>query len=178
MTAMKVYRVRFYSPGTFFAEESSREIDSWDTAKACEIANGIKERYEARPYAFRFETYLTSKPVPDGEGGMLDVQPKRVEESGLHFLGGMLRTYDEVVRDEPDSILASNMRGNGYWIVCVNTNSFISTIPFDETDVVVDASGAFVERGDSPERVAYRARKTKERDDKYREERRRHMVSP
>lgn len=46
---MKAHFVHFRSPGTFFAEESTRPIESWDTDKAVEMAREIKERHGARP---------------------------------------------------------------------------------------------------------------------------------
>lgn len=156
---MRKHQVTFYSPGTLFSESSSHDIESWDTAKAVEMAEKILERYNAKPYGFVFETLIVAKDIPDGEGGTLRVESKRVEKSGVHFLGGRLETYDEVVarNDEKESILRSNMRGNEQWIVCINTNSFRSTMPFDEEDCIVDAKGVVVERGNDPKYIAYRA---------------------
>ncbi len=45
-------------------------------------------------------------------------------------------------------------------IVCVTTNVYRSTQPFEEGDVVVDAKGVIVERGDDPKHVAYRKAKS------------------
>lgn len=156
---MRKHRVTFYSPGTFVSESSSFDIDSWDTAKAVEMSEKITERYNAKPYGFVFSTYLTHDDVPDGEGGVLRVEPKTIKKSGIHFLGGRLETYTEVVnRNDPkEDILRSNMRGNEQWIVCINTNSFRSTMPFDEEDCIVDAQGKIVERGNDPKYIAYRA---------------------
>ncbi len=156
---MRKHQVTFYSPGTLFSESSTHDIESWDTAKAVEIAETVLARYNAKPYGFVFETIIVADDVPDGEGGFLKVQSKRVEKSGVHFLGGRLETYSDVVaRNDPkEEILRSNMRGNEMWIVCVNTNSFRSTMPFEEQDVVVNAHGTIVERGDDPKHVAYRA---------------------
>ena len=156
---MRKHQVRFYSPGTLFSESSVHDIDSWDTAKAVEMAERILERYNAKPYGFVFETLLVADDVPDGEGGTLRVESKRVAQSGVHFLGGKLETYDDVVarNDDKENILRSNMRGNEQWIVCINTNSWRSTMPFDEQDCIVDASGKIVERGNDPKYVAYRA---------------------
>jgi len=123
------------------------------------MSETIRERYNAKPYGFVFETLVTAEDVPDGEGGTLRVEPKRVARSGVHFLGGRLETYTEVVeRNDPkEEILRSNMRGNEQWIVCINTNSYRSTLPFDEEDYIVDAQGKIVERGNDPKHVAYRA---------------------
>ena len=156
---MRKHQVRFYSPGTLFSESSVHDIDGWDTAKAVEMAERILERYNAKPYGFVFETLLVADDVPDGEGGTLRVESKRVAQSGVHFLGGKLETYDDVVarNDDKENILRSNMRGNEQWIVCINTNSWRSTMPFDENDCIVDASGKIIERGNDPKYVTYRA---------------------
>jgi len=156
---MRKHQVRFYSPGTLFSESSVHDIDSWDTAKAVEMAERILERYNAKPYGFVFETLLVADDVPDGEGGTLRVESRRVAQSGVHFLGGKLETYDDVVarNDDKENILRSNMRGNEQWIVCINTNSWRSTMPFNDEDCIVDAQGKVVERGDDPKYRAYRA---------------------
>lgn len=156
---MRKHQVTFYSPGTLFSESSIYDIDSWDTAKAVELAEKVMERYNAKPYGFVFETVIVAEDVPDGEGGTLKVQSKLVKKSGIHFLGGRLETYDDVLdrNDKKEEILRSNMRGNEMWIVCVNDNSWRSTIPFDEKDCIVDARGMVIEHGSNPKYVTYRA---------------------
>lgn len=156
---MRKHQVTFYSPGTFVSESSTHDIDSWDPVKAVEMSEKILERYNAKPYGFVFTTLLSAEDVPDGEGGSLKVEPKVVEKSGIYFLGGRLETYDEVVarNDNKEDILRSNMRNNESWIVCINTNSYRSTIPFEEKDCIVNARGWVVQRGDDPKFVSYRA---------------------
>lgn len=156
---MRKHQVTFYSPGTLFSESSTHDIDSWDTVKAVELSETILARYNARPYGFVFETIIVADDVPDGEEGTLKVQSKLVEKSGVHFLGGKLETYSDVVdRNDPnEEILRSNMRNNESWIVCINTNSYRSTIPFEEKDCIVNARGWVVQRGDDPKFVSYRA---------------------
>lgn len=162
---MKKHKVVFYSPGTLFSESTSRDIGSWDTKEAVKLAETITY---GKPYGFVFETHLTAEDVPDGEGGRLKVQPKLVDKSGVHFLGGTTLTYDMVCETHRESdILRSNMRGNGYWIVCVNTNSWKTTMPFDEKDCIVDAFGTIVERGDQPRYMAYRVEQSAKRDAEY-----------
>lgn len=155
---MRKHQVVFCSPGTLFSEMSAKDIDSWDTKQAVKMAKDITERHGAKPYGFYFETLLFSPDVPDGEGGMLKVQPKVVEKSGVHFLGGQLQTYDDVLKrnDSKEEILRSNMRYNDMWIVCVNTNSYRSTMPFEEKDALVDDQGNIVARGNDKEHVSYR----------------------
>lgn len=156
---MRKHQVTFYSPGTLFSESSTYDIESWDTAKAVELSERVVERYGAKPYGFVFETIITAKDIPDGEGGTLKVQSKLAEKSGIHFLGGRLETYDEVIarNDKKEDILRSNMRCNDMWIICINDNSWRSTIPFDENCRIVNAKGEITERGDDPKYVAYRA---------------------
>ncbi len=183
---MRKHQVTFYSPGTFVSESSSYDIESWDTVKAVELAEKVVERYGAKPYGFVFETLIVAKDVPDGEGGTLRVEPKLYERSGIHFLGGKLETYDDVVarNNKDEDILRSNMKYNDNWIICINTNSYRSTLPFTEKDVIVDAAGKIVERGDTSERIGYRAVKTANQqaeyaaEEKARNEKRRKNQSP
>ena len=46
MTVSKDF-VTFYSPGTFFAEETTKPIDQWNPAAALAMAEGITKRYNA-----------------------------------------------------------------------------------------------------------------------------------
>jgi hypothetical protein len=158
MICKRKHTVTFYSPGTFVSECTTKDIDSWDTKKAVEMANSVMERYGAKPYAFVFRTFKTHDEISDGEGGFLKVENKKEKESGYYFLGGKLETYDDVVARNLDSenILRSNMQNNEYCVVCVNTNSFKSTTPFGENDKIVDASGTVIESGDDPKWVKYR----------------------
>ena len=159
--------VTFYSPGTFFSETNDDYIDSWDTVKATDMAKDIKQRYGAKPYGFRFATRLVAKPISDGAGGKLDVQPKTIKTSGLYFLGGKLETIDDVfARDlKEESILRSNMEANRMYVVCENTNSYRATIPFEEDSTLLDASGHVVESGTDPKWIQYR----QEADKKYKD---------
>lgn len=152
------HTVCFYSPGTFLAESSAKDIDSWDTKQAAKMAESIIERYNAKPYGFKFTTYKTHPPLIDEEGNEYKVSSKLLQDSGTYFLGGKLETYDEVVaRNDPkEEILRSNMKCNGMWIVCVNTNSYKSVQPFTEKDKIVDASGNVIESGDDLRYLKYR----------------------
>jgi hypothetical protein len=156
---MRKHQVTFYSPGTLFSESSTHDIESWDTVKAVELAETVLARYNAKPYGFVFETIIVAEDVPDGEGGTLKVQSKSVEKSGIHFLGGRLETYDDVVarNDDKENILRSNMRSNEMWVIIINDNSFRSTLPFNEEDYIVNARGIVVQRGDDSKFVSYRA---------------------
>lgn len=163
--------VTFYSPGTLFAEQTSKAIERRDSALAVALGESIVERYGARPWGFRFETRIVADPVPDGMGGTLRVESRTLDTSGMHYLGGRLETFDDVAarNDASESILRSNMRCNGMWIVVANERTRAQ--PFDEADVIVDAAGTIVERGDEPRHVAYRVAKTAERDAEWAAER-------
>ena len=157
--AVRKHYVSFLSPGSFFSETTDREIDSWDVKKVIEMAKSIKERYGATPYGFYFKTFITHPPIPDGEGGTLNVQPKQVADSPYYFLGGEIKSYDDVVsRNDPeDKTLISNMRSNNYPFIIVNTNSYRSTLPFGEKDILLDKdTGEVLRRGDDPGMMTYR----------------------
>ncbi len=158
---MRKHYVEFLSPGSFVSESTTKSIDFWDTRKAIEISTGIKERHNATPYGFRFITKIEHPPVPDGEGGMLNVLPKVVEESGIYYLGGTVEKYDDVLNrnDDKESILRSNMRCNRWWLVVVNTNSFRSCMPFNEKDFVVDDRGYTFRSGADADLMLYCSRK-------------------
>lgn len=156
--------VTFTSPGTFFCEESSVVIDTWNIARAVEISKTITERHGATPFAFKFGTRLVAvESLEDGRGGTLDVAPREIACSCRHFLGGQIYEYSDVEASQdpavfgrtPDMLL-SNMRSSGWPFVLINNNSYRSTQPFEETDVVVDDSGVIVRRGDEPELVGKR----------------------
>ena len=114
---MQKHFVNFYSPGTFVAETTTEEIDSWDVDKACEIAGGIHERYGATPYGFSFET----RERKDDE-----LDSKVIETSGMYYLGGTTKTLEEIKaeNDPANSILISNMECNGYSRIVINNNSW------------------------------------------------------
>ena len=158
---MRKNYVTFLSPGTFYDEETSKPIDTWDPVAAMKLLEGIKERHGAKPYAFFFRTMLTAEPVPDGEGGTLEVEPKLVEKSGLHYINGTVLSYDDVVvKVDADSKRLALTRGTRHSpSTRKTTNSYLPPGGFGEDAVVVDAEGKITERGNSPERVAYRKRR-------------------
>lgn len=125
------YFVHFLSPGTFVAEMTTKEIDSWDIDKACEMARSIKERYAAVPFAFYFTTRERTEE---------DFDSKVIETSKRYFLGGDIQTYKEIKKrnDPGDKILLENMRNNNWDRVIVNTNSWRWTQVLNPDDVVLD----------------------------------------
>lgn len=150
--------VTFLSPGTLFSEQTTKPISSWDIPTATRMAADIIERHGAKPYSFQFHTNIEADPVPDGEGGLLNVLPRRADESGMHFLGGEVFGYQRIKdrRDPKDEILLSNMCCNGWAFVVESTNGYKSVHPFEEEDVLVNASGSITLRGDDPVIMQYR----------------------
>lgn len=130
MGSMKKHFVIFYSPGSFVSEETHKEIESWDTEKATEMAHGITERYNATPYGFQFVTR---------ERGENDFDSKETKHSGMYYLGGKVFTLKEIkARHDPkDEILISNMECNGWNKVVENNNSWKVVQPFRKGDVIL-----------------------------------------
>jgi hypothetical protein len=128
---MKAHFVTFYSPGTFCAEESTQPMDSWDVAKAQNMADSISERYGATPYAFQF---MTRSRGPD------DLDSKVSDRSPMYFINCRVETLDEVIeRDDPDeSILRSNMKSNGWDRIAITTKGWKWTKPIGDDDVVLE----------------------------------------
>ena len=128
---MEKHFVTFYSPGTFVAEQRTKPIDAWDVEAAKDMARGIRERYNAAPYGFRFSTRSR---------GPEDLDSTVTKESGLYWLGGTVETLAEVKAraTDADRILVSNMEGNGYDRIITNTNSWRWTQPLGNDDVVLD----------------------------------------
>lgn len=128
---MEKHFVTFFSPGTFVSEADTHEIDSWDANYAQHMARTIFQRHGARPYGFQFSTR--------GRGPN-DLDSKVISQSGMYFLGGAIETLAEVkARADPsERILLSNMEGNGYDKIIINTNSWKHTAPFVEGDTLLD----------------------------------------
>lgn len=152
--------VQFFSPGTLVSETSTLPIDKWDTHLAADMARTITERHGAKPYGFQFITKIVAEPVPDGEGGALNVTPKEVERSDTHYITGRLILFDEVPLDE--KTLCRNMRGNGHPICIENRNSYRFVSFFEESDCIVDAEGRIIRYGNDADLVEYRAKKLAE----------------
>lgn len=120
--------VTFLSPGTFFSETTTKEIDTWSVDLAMQIARDIKERHGATPYGFRFETKTS-----DGW------ETKTVKSSGIYYLGGRLLTIDDIPDTKWNETLRWNMKYNDIETVIENTNSWKVTMPFDKSkDVLLE----------------------------------------
>jgi hypothetical protein len=123
--------VCFKSAGTFFDEESTIEIDTWNINKAIEMSRSVKERYGATPFGFYFYTRAR-------EDNELD--SKVINKSNMYYLGGKIETLEDVKsRNDPDDrILISNMQNNNISRIIINSNSWKVTKPLEETDVVLN----------------------------------------
>ena len=128
---MEKHFVTFCSPGTFVAEQSTKEIPSWDIGTAIDIARTITERYEALPYGFYFTTRSRGKD---------DFDSKQSKKSPMHWLGGEVQTLKQLEdRNDPsEDILRSNMRCNGWDKIIVNTNSYQWSQPLEKDDIILD----------------------------------------
>jgi hypothetical protein len=123
--------VTFMSPGTFVRETTQLPIDSWDPQKAMEMARDIVKRHGAKPFGFQFSTRSR---------GANDLDSMVTATSGVYFLGGKIETLKDVeARDDPkEKILRANMRANDIKRIITNTNSCKITVPFEDSDVLLD----------------------------------------
>lgn len=128
---MEQHFVKFMSPGTFVAEETVKPIDSWDIAKATELAKEIIERYGAKPYGFRF---ITRSRADD------ELDSKVTQMSGTYFINGTVETIDDIkAKHDPNNrILISNMENNGWDRVVTTYSPYRWTQPFGKNDHVVN----------------------------------------
>ena len=125
---MEKHYVTFLSPGTLVAEESTREIDSWDVDAAVRMSTGIIERYNATPYGFYFTTRTR---------GEDDFEPKETDRSGTYFIDCEVKTVADLEGDPANDILLSNMRANGWHEVVQTTKGWSWTQPLRAGDVVL-----------------------------------------
>ncbi len=130
---MHKHFVTFYSPGTFVPETTRLPIERWDTDTAVKMAGDICERYDARPYGFRFSTQSRG---PD------DLDSKETACGPIYYLGGRVETAEEVLArtDPKEKILRSNIRSNGIKRLIVNDNSWRFTGELHDDDVVLDVT--------------------------------------
>lgn len=128
---MKKHFVKFMSPGTFVAEETVKEIDSWDVAKAIDMAKEIIERYNSKPYGFKFFTR---------ERNDDELDSKITQCSGTYYINGVVETLEEIKAkcDPNNRILISNMENNRWNSVVTTYSPWKWTQPFGENDHVVN----------------------------------------
>ena len=96
------------------------------------MAAEIVERYNAKPYGFRFSTKAR---------GEDDLDSKEVAKSPMHYLGGKVETLEEVeARNDPnEDILRRNMRNNDIKRIIVSTSGWRWTQPLEDGDIVLAA---------------------------------------
>ena len=127
---MTKHFVTFYSPGTFIAEETTKEIDSWNTEKAVQMSKDIIERYDAHPYAFVFTT----------RENIYSLDSHEIDRSNLYYLGGNILTLEQLKTDNSldNRTLIRNMECNGYDRVIQTSKGWIWTQPLRDVDVVLN----------------------------------------
>lgn len=124
---MKQDFVTFYSPGTFVAEMTTREVASWNVTKAVEMMPDIEERHGARPYGFQFFTK---------KRGWRDFEPKEVKRSGMYYVNCRVQTLEDILTEGP-GVLAQNMQSNGWDRVVSPREGWAWSQPLREGDTVL-----------------------------------------
>ncbi len=124
---MKQDYVTFYSPGTFVAEMTTREVASWNVTKAVEMMPDIEERHGARPYGFSFHTKRR---------GWRDFEPKEIKRSGMYYVNCRVQTLEDILAEGP-GVLAQNMQSNGWDRVVSPREGWAWTQPLREGDTVL-----------------------------------------
>ena len=93
---MKKHFITFLYPGTFFPEESTQEVDSWDP----EPWRNWQASLTYKPFCFYFTTRER------GEG---DLDSHQTAKSGRYYLGGEVVHVDQIPKDDNNRILISNL---------------------------------------------------------------------
>ena len=127
---MKQDFVTFFSPGTFVAESTTKEVPSWNVPKVLEMLPDIEERYGARPYGFQFSTK---------KRGWRDFEPREIKRSGMYYVNCRVQTLEEIEsRSDPkESTLLANMKCNGWNKVVSAKEGWSWTQPLREGDEVL-----------------------------------------
>lgn len=102
---MKAHFITLLYPGSFFSEETKLPISAWDLSLALELVSSMNK--DRPPYAFFFTTR---------ERGENDLDSKQTDRSGLYYIGGKVRTKEEILAgaDPEEKTLRSNMQDNPY----------------------------------------------------------------
>lgn len=126
---MKKNFVTFHSAGSFVAETTTKEIDSWNVDVAKKMAEDITERYGAKPYGFNFIT----KSRDDN-----DLDSKVSDSSGMYYINCRMLTLEDVEKEKgKSSILYSNMECNGWNRVVTTKVGWGWTQPLGDKDIVL-----------------------------------------
>lgn len=118
-----VHYVRFWYPGVFVSEDSTKRIASRNPAL-------VKPPKDC--YAFQF--FDRTETSEDGE----TLRGKERNKSGMFFVGGRVMTLTEVRKElKGESTLIANMENNGYKrVIRTVANQFI---PFGPKDKLLEA---------------------------------------
>ena len=94
------------------------------------MAKTIIQRYDAKPYAFKFITRGRTDE---------DLDSRVIAKSGYYFINGVVKTLAQIEseNDPNNRILISNMKTNGWDKVVVTYSPYKWTQPFTEEDSVV-----------------------------------------
>lgn len=126
---MKKCFVTFYAPGTFVAEQTTKCVANWDIEKAVEMMAGIEERYHAKPYGFQFYTM---------KRGWGDFEPKEIDRSPFYYVNCKVQSLEDIEAEGgPASILAQNMRTNGWDRVVTTMEGWSWSQPLNKGDIVL-----------------------------------------
>lgn len=130
MSSIKKHFVIFYSPGSFVAETTTKEVDSWCVETAKEMAANITERHNSKPYGFSF--FTKERTDEDLDSHISDRSP-------MYYLGGTVETYDQIRdRNDPkDRILLENMKWNKWPAVVTTYTPWKCTRELHDDDVVL-----------------------------------------
>lgn len=131
--------VTFYSPGTFFSEQTTEPIGAWDPKAALAMASNVTERYGAKPYGFQFTTRTR---------GDSDLDSNVSATSPRYYFGVKVESLADVkARGEPEgSCLITNMECNGWPHIVSTIAGWKATLPLMPEDVVLDAAGQPIPR--------------------------------
>lgn len=139
--------VEYLCPGTFVSERSRVPCDSpGDVRSALARESDVVARYNAKPYAFRFISVAYEEGVSDS-GEVMKTAPREACSGLFHIRGKVLRLED-IPDTKENEILRSNMRCNEWPAVVETRNSYRSVVVLNREDVVLDAGGGVVARGE------------------------------
>ena len=159
------YKVTYYSPGTFFAESSSKEFDTFDLSKFVSHSANVSERHGAKPYGFSVEKLELPVTLPKMGTFKVVVEPKVLETSGIYYITGEIIFSEDIV-DKDKDIFKSNLENNSDGVGIVNKNSYLFHGMFSKDDFIVDKNGVVVRSGKDSDIVEYK-KETKKRMKEY-----------
>jgi len=127
---MKKHFVKFFSPGAVVPETTKKEIDTWDVNKAVEMSKNIVERYNSRPFGFRFSTRSREENELDSI---------EIERSCFYYLGGQVKKVEEL-NPETHAVAIGNMKRNNIERVVITQTPWEAMHVLEKEDVVLDVT--------------------------------------